>query len=226
MTEFAIYDMDRTITRSGTFTPWLLFFAVRRAPWRLLLLPVAALGGVAYALRLITRRQIKELNQWLLVGPSVERDQVQPLVEAFAAHTLARNSHAAALAQIAADRAAGRRILLATASHHYYVDVIARLLGVSDVIATGSVWRGSRLTWRIPGENCYGPAKLRMIEAWFAANGIDRSTARVRFYSDHASDMPVFDWADDPFPVNASWELRREAAAHGWTLTDWSTPPA
>ena len=40
MTDLAIYDMDRTVTRRATYTPFLLHCAVRRAPWRLLLLPV------------------------------------------------------------------------------------------------------------------------------------------------------------------------------------------
>ena len=41
MTDFAIYDMDRTVTRRATYTPFLLHCALRRAPWRLLLLPFA-----------------------------------------------------------------------------------------------------------------------------------------------------------------------------------------
>ena len=41
-TDFAIYDMDRTVTRHATYTPFLLHCAMRRAPWRLLLLPFVA----------------------------------------------------------------------------------------------------------------------------------------------------------------------------------------
>ena len=36
MTDLAIYDMDRTVTRRATYTPFLLHCALRRAPWRLL----------------------------------------------------------------------------------------------------------------------------------------------------------------------------------------------
>ena len=42
MTELAIYDMDRTITRTGTFTPFMIHAAIRLAPWRL-----SALAGMA-----------------------------------------------------------------------------------------------------------------------------------------------------------------------------------
>ena len=50
---------------------------------------------------------------------------------------------------------------------------------------------------RIAGGNCYGPAKRAMIEAWLADQGINRAAAYVRVYSDHVSDVPSFDWADE-----------------------------
>jgi uncharacterized membrane protein YczE len=36
----AIYDMDKTITRRATFTPFLIHAALGLAPWRLLLVPL------------------------------------------------------------------------------------------------------------------------------------------------------------------------------------------
>jgi hypothetical protein len=53
MSDLAIYDMDRTVTRHATYTPFLLHCALRRAPWRLLLLPIVALSMLAYGTRLI-----------------------------------------------------------------------------------------------------------------------------------------------------------------------------
>ena len=68
MTDFAIYDMDRTVTRRATYTPFLLHCALRRAPWRLLLLPVVAASMIAYAVKLIDRGRLKECNHHLLLG--------------------------------------------------------------------------------------------------------------------------------------------------------------
>src|SRR3546814_5206329 len=39
----AMYDMDRTITRSGTYSGFLIHVARRRQRWRLLLLPLVGL---------------------------------------------------------------------------------------------------------------------------------------------------------------------------------------
>src|SRR3546814_7560257 len=74
---------------------------------------------------------------------------------------------------------------------------------MDDVIATNSIiGLDARIMARIDGENCYGPAKLRMILAWMVAEGIERENAQIRFYSDHVSDAPVMEWADEPFAVN------------------------
>jgi phosphatidylglycerophosphatase C len=43
MKKYAIYDMDRTLTKRATFAPF-LFFAARRAPLRLLMLPFFSLA--------------------------------------------------------------------------------------------------------------------------------------------------------------------------------------
>jgi phosphatidylglycerophosphatase C len=219
VTDLAIYDMDRTITRAGTFTPWLVFWALRRAPWRLLLLPGAAVAGLAYALKLIPRKRVKEINQALLMGSGVTRADLDPVADAFARRVTGGGSYADARAQIVADRAEGRRVVLATASNRYYVAHIARHLGIADVVATESVWHGDSLTNRIDGENCYAAAKLTMIERWLATSGTTRG--HVRFYSDHISDLPVFDWADDRVAANPSPKLRALALQRGWRIADW-----
>lgn len=78
-----------------------------------------------------------------------------------------------------------------------------------------------RILSLIEGDNCYGPAKLRRIEGWMAAQGIARGGAHVRAYSDHVSDAPLLGWADEGFAVNAHGPLRRLAAERGWPLLDW-----
>ncbi len=220
MTPLSIFDMDRTITRTGTYTPWLLFWARREAPWRLALLPVSALFGGAYLARLVTRGRLKELNHRLLMGGAANRATVERRAAEFAARTVERNVFAGALARLAAERADGRRIVLATASYDFYARAIAASLGIADVIATGSVWDGDRLRPRLAGENCYGAAKRRMVEAWLAAEGL--TGAPMRFFSDHVSDTPCFELADEQVATTPSPKLRALARARGWTIVDWA----
>jgi HAD superfamily hydrolase (TIGR01490 family) len=223
VTDLAVYDMDRTVTRRATYTPFLLHCAVRRAPWRLLLLPLVLLSMLAYAARLIDRAGLKEINHGLLLGRRIHPSELQPLVESFADRQVASNIRPGARLAIGRDKAEGRRLVLATASYRLYADAIAQRLGFDDVIGTGSIiGLDERVHDKIAGENCYGPAKLRMIADWVEASGLKGAHGHVRFYSDHVSDQPAFEWADEPVAVNPHGKLRQLAERRGWAIEDWS----
>ncbi|HET7575097.1 MAG TPA: HAD-IB family hydrolase [Sphingomicrobium sp.] len=223
MSDLAIYDMDRTVTKGPTYTPFLLHCAMRRAPWRLFLLPIVAFSMLAYLARLIDRGRLKEINHRLLLGGRVHPHELKPLVDSFADRQVATNIRPGARAAIARDKAEGRRLILATASYRLYADAIAERLGFDDVIGTGSViGLDERVHARIAGENCYGPAKMRMIADWVDKSGLNGAHGHVRFYSDHVSDRPAFEWSDDPVAVNPHGKLRRLAKQRGWAIEDWS----
>lgn len=219
-TDFAIYDMDRTVTRRATYTPFLLHCALRRAPWRLLLLPLVVGSMLAYVLKLIDRGRLKEINHRLLLGHNRHPNDLKPLVDSFADKTVSSNIRPGAREAIARDKAEGRRVVMATASYRFYSREIAERMGFDDCIGTNSlIGLDERVHAKIDGENCYGPAKLRMIQAWLASSGLERG--HVRFYSDHASDKPAFEWADEPVAVNPHDRLARLAAERGWRCEDW-----
>jgi HAD superfamily hydrolase (TIGR01490 family) len=222
MSDLAVYDMDRTVTRRATYTPFLLHCALRRAPWRLLLLPFVLLSMLAYVARLIDRAKLKEINHHLLLGRTIHPRELQPLVESFAEKQAASNIRPGARQAIARDKAEGRRLVLATASYRLYADAIAERLGFDDVIGTGSIiGLDDRVHAKIAGENCYGPAKLRMISDWLDTSGLRGAHGHVRFYSDHVSDRPAFEWADEPVAVNPHQKLRALADERGWAIEDW-----
>jgi len=223
MRDRAIYDMDRTVTKRPTYTPFLLHCAVRREPWRLLFLPLVLLSMLAYVAGLIDRAKLKEINHHLLLGGRINPRALKKLVDSFAGKQLAANIRPGARAAIARDKAEGRRLVLATASYRLYADAIAERLGFDDVIGTGSIiGLDERVHAKIAGENCYGPAKLRMIADWVDKSGLKGAHGHVRFYSDHVSDRPAFEWADEAVAVNPHGKLRRLARQHGWQIENWT----
>ena len=222
MSDLAVYDLDRTITRRPTYTPFLIHCAMRRQQWRLLFVPFVVLAMLAYAMGLFDRGRLKEICQALLVGRKVHAAQLKPLADSFAEATVQRNFRPGARAAIERDRGEGRRLVLATASYRLYADSIAERLGFDDVIATGSViGLDERVHARIAGKNCYGAEKMRMIAEWVEKSGLTGRHGHVRFYSDHASDEPAFLWSDEPVAVNPHGRLERLAKRRGWAVEDW-----
>ncbi len=221
----SIFDLDRTLTRKPTWSAFLIFSARRNAPWRLALIPVVLTLMLAYKARILTRKALKENMHRLMLGGTLGRAAVDHLVNCFADHVMATNVYDKSLTTIAAERAAGRRVIIASAAHSFYLGAIAARLGV-EFIGTDSVWRGDCLSARIDSDNCYGLAKRDRLKAFLRGEGIDRAASHIRFFSDDVSDRPTFEWADEAIAVNATALLARLASRKGWSVYDWSPAPS
>ena len=66
-----------------------------------------------------------------------------------------------------------------------------------------------------------GPITSGQFAEWVERSGLTGRHGHVRFYSDHASDAPVFEWSDEPVAVNPHAKLARLAAERGWRVEDW-----
>lgn len=218
---WSVFDVDRTITRRPTYSLFLLFAARRLAPWRILLVPVLVPAAVAYGCGFIPRRRMKEIMHRVALGPAVPRAAIEAIAEAFAERLVQDGLYAKAVERMAIERGQGRKVALATAAPDLYVGPLARRLGIEHVAATGGEWRDDRLRWRIPDANCYGEEKLARIAAMVLKQGTRRESAHVRFFTDHASDRPVCEWADESFAVNPSPKMLALARHRGWPVLDW-----
>lgn len=219
----AIYDLDRTITRRPTFPAFLRAWLFRRAPWRLLLLPLTLAPFALFAARIIGRGGLKCWLIALLVG-APRRDRLETMCDRFIERLLASGCSEAALAQIAQDRAQGCVLVMATASMDFYAEALGRRLGFDAVLATPAAWSDAgRLLPRLAGPNCYGMAKLSRILRFLLDNRVTsgEQTPPVRFYSDHVSDLPTFEWSDRPVAVNPDRKLARLARMRAWPIERW-----
>ena len=219
----AVYDLDRTLTDAGSWLPFLAFWVRREAPWRVLLLPVVALGGVAFGLGLMRRDAIKVWSHRWLIGRRVGEARLTAAAARFAEHFVAAHVLPAAAAAVSRDAAGGRRLVVASASHSYYVREIASLLGFTDVVATEAVRRGGNVHSQLAGDNCYGAAKRAALEAWLAREGL--AGAVVHFTSDHHSDLPCFELALESggtvLCANPDPALVAIAMERGWPVVQW-----
>lgn len=221
-TLLAIYDMDKTVTRRATYNGFLLHMALNKSPWRLVLAPLLPVGLALYALKIWDRARLKQFAQMLLIGRRVPVERFARYLESHADLVVGRNVYPQLRERVAAEKAAGYRHIMATASYRLYVDAIALRLGFDDVIATNLATNSSgHVLARIDGHNCYDVAKLDLVKAWMQAQGLKREDCHIRAYSDHISDAPLLSFADEPFATNPHGPLTRMAEANGWTILDW-----
>lgn len=212
-----VYDLDRTLTRRGTYLPFLVHAAVRLHPWRLAGLPVVAGAMLAYRLGRLSRERLKELMQAVLLGRRTTAASVRRVADSYADRLVPGGCRSEVVARLRAEQAEGCAVLIATAAQRYYAEAIAARLGVDRLVATESVWSDGDLLARLDGPNRRGPAKRDAVAAWLAAHpGL--AAHGFRFYSDETADLPTFELAAERVVVHPGRSLRRVAAARGWEV--------
>ena len=229
MHRIAIYDMDRTITKVATFTPYLYHSARAFAPLRLLLVPLAALAAAWHWLLAKARLHpgdyrvsIKQTGLALVGGFPLSAAETARRAAAYADHVIRANIYKDALEQIASERAQGFTLVMATASNDIYALEIGKRLGFDGVLCSqNAVGSAGQILPRIVSANCYGMEKLRRVETWLAESGTERDKAHIRFYSDHVTDAPCLEWADEAFATNPHARLRALADKRGWPVLEW-----
>jgi HAD superfamily hydrolase (TIGR01490 family) len=213
----AIFDLDKTITRQGTWSRFIRY-ATGGSFGFWAKLPLNGWQALKYKAGFADRASVKVCSI-ALYFEGQEKAALQEKADAFVAKDIASGLRKEARAVIEAHRAAGDRLIIASAAVDLICNAMARELGFDGVICTRLSWgEDNRLRSALEGENCYGVEKLRRVEAFFDGK---RPPGPVVFYSDHHTDLPCLKWADRGVAVNPSPQLRKRAPANNVEIVDW-----
>ena len=217
----AIFDLDGTVTRRDTYIAFLAAF-LRAHPGRL---PATVMLPFATVMHLAGMRDNTWLKRFFLrtVMRGAAREEVDRCAGVFLDRLLKSGINPGALAAIARHKKDQHYLVLVTASFDFYARELGRRLGFDEVICPHAVRDANdRLTGELVDGNCYGSRKVQYLESWFAAHpGPWHTTA----YSDHHSDLPMLEWADQGVAVNPDRDLRRVARGLGFPVEDWRIAP-
>jgi HAD superfamily hydrolase (TIGR01490 family) len=126
--------------------------------------------------------------------------------------------HAEAFDVIDTHRAAGRAIVIISASGSDVVEPIARRMGADFVVASELQTRDGRYTGNITFY-AYGEAKAQAMRELAAAQGW--SLAECWAYTDSSTDLPMLEAVGQPHAVNPDAALRTIAEERGWSILKW-----
>jgi HAD superfamily hydrolase (TIGR01490 family) len=128
-----------------------------------------------------------------------------------------------AVSLIEEHHAAGRDVIIVSASGTEVVEPIGEMLNADGVVATRLQVVDGRYTGEIDyyayGEN-KAAALLRLAEDH------DYDLSRSYAYSDSITDVHMLEAVGNPYAVNPDRELRRHAAARGWPVLVFTKPVA
>jgi len=222
-TAAAFFDLDKTIIATSSATAFSKpFFA----------------GG------LITRRDVlrSAYAQFLFLLGRADHDQTERL-RAFVSSLVAGwevaqvsqivtetlhlhiepSVYAEAVDLIAEHKAAGRDVVIVSASGAEVVEPIAAMLGADHVIATRMEIVDGRYTGEI-AFYAFAENKASAIRELVAERGYDLGASYA--YSDSATDAPMLDAVGHAYVVNPDRSLRRMAVERGWEALTFVRPVA
>jgi putative phosphoserine phosphatase/1-acylglycerol-3-phosphate O-acyltransferase len=128
-----------------------------------------------------------------------------------------------ALEALAAHRAQGRRLVLATTSPWDLVAPLADALEFDSLIATRYGQAEGRYTGKLDGGFVWGLGKRVAVGQWARDNGVDLAASHA--YSDSVFDVPLLLSVGHPHALNADPRLAAVAVARRWPLEQWDRSP-
>jgi HAD superfamily hydrolase (TIGR01490 family) len=117
--------------------------------------------------------------------------------------------------------AAGRDVVIVSASGTEVVEPIGAMLGADHVVATRLVEQDGRYTGEVEFY-AYGPNKAKAMQELADQHGYDLATSFA--YSDSETDAPMLQVVGHPFAVNPDKALRRMAEENDWPILTFANP--
>lgn len=148
-------------------------------------------------------------------------EQVQQIVAETLGTLINPYVYAEAAALIAEHQAAGRDVVLVSASGDEMVRPIGALLGITDVIATRMAIVDGRYSGAVEFYAA-GPAKVTGVQRLAEDRGYDLTECYA--YSDSSSDLPLLEAVGHPSAVNPDRALRRVAVLRSWPILEFRHP--
>jgi len=217
----AFFDLDKTIIATSSATAFSKGFLAQGLLTRRSVV-ASAYAQLAYLLGGADETSTERLRAQLartVVGWDV--DQVSAVVRETLHESIEPTVFAEAVELIAAHHAAGRDVVVVSASGAEVVEPIAEMLGADAVVATRMAVADGRYTGEIDFY-AYGENKAVAIRALAATRGYDLAASFA--YSDSVTDAPMLAAVGHAHVVNPDRALRRLAAESGWDVLTFRRP--
>lgn len=218
----AIFDLDYTITKQGTWGRF-VWMNVRRRPH--LWLPLLISAGWhqwRYKRGSIPRIRVKQaMMRWAMRRKP--KAELLALAEQFAENDINNGLKPGAIKALQHHRDAGDTIMIASAAVDIIVEPISRKLGVTHFVATDMAWDADgRLAPHFASMNCYNEEKLARIKALIAKSPELAALTPAIAYSDSKADLPLLEFCKRGVAVDPNNTFKAIAAQNpNLTVETW-----
>jgi HAD superfamily hydrolase (TIGR01490 family) len=218
----AFFDLDKTVIakasmvafgpqfrRAGLLSRWLLLRALY--------------GQLVYLWLGADEARLARLrNAALALTKGWDQAHISAIVAETLEEVIEPHVYEEALELLKEHRAAGRLVVIISASPEEVVAPLAAYLGADEAVATrAKLDEDGRYSGELE-RYCYGPAKADAMRAMADERGIDLAESWA--YSDSVTDVPMLEAVGHPVAVNPDRSLLKVARARDWEVRRFIRP--
>lgn len=122
----------------------------------------------------------------------------------------------AALELVDKHRDRGDTLLVITATNRFVTELIVKLYGIDNLLATTPEFKNGRYTGAFIDVPCFQTGKVTLLEQWLKSSG--ENLTGSYFYSDSHNDLPLLGKVDHPVAVDPDEKLKKAAENNGWPV--------
>jgi HAD superfamily hydrolase (TIGR01490 family) len=213
----ALFDLDYTLLGGDATYEW-IHFLIRRG-----VLDRATFAGELerfydeYAAGTLDIHEFLHFDFRPLASNA--RAQLEQWREQYLAEVVAPMILPKSVELVASHEARGHVTMIITAANSFVSAPIARMFGVSHLLASEPESRDGEFTGEIEGIPCFHEGKVIRLEAWLASRGQALTDfAESYFYGDSQSDVPLMEKVTHPVVVAPDDALAELARRRNWPV--------
>ncbi len=217
----AFFDMDHTITWENSGLSFVRYARTHGlVDTRHVLMSMFKI--ILYRLSLLNIERWYERNMEMLSGTSIE--DMKQFCSQWFDETMKKAIFREAFDLMRDHKTKGHRIVIISNSPIFFVQPMADLLGIQDIICTRVEIRDQTLTGRIIKPLCYGEGKMLYARTWAEDNGINLKMCY--FYTDSYFDIDLLKVVGFPFATNPDMKLKKAAMRYNWPVLEFKKESA
>ncbi|MBL79981.1 MAG: HAD-IB family hydrolase [Nitrosomonadaceae bacterium] len=113
----------------------------------------------------------------------------------------------------------GDLCVIITATNRFVTEPIAKILGISNLIATEPDQDNGEFNGKVLGIPCFREGKIKRLEKWMNERNLTwLSFLKSWFYSDSLNDIPLLNKVSNPIAVDPDPTLRKYATKNNWPI--------
>lgn len=220
MTTLALFDLDHTLLSGDSDVLWCAWLMQEGLLDRTTFEPRNAAMEAGYRAGTVSVQDFCGFYVSTLAGRSPA--QWEPLRQRFLHEQIVPRIPEAAREQLRLHQRAGDLVVMTTATNRLITELTAAHLGLEHLIATEcELDADGTCTGRIAGEPNMREGKVRRLQAWLDARGLELAALDSIAYSDSMNDAPLLCATRRAVAVDPDPRLAALAAERGWPVLRW-----